>query len=75
MDKAKLAPSIVIAIGMVLSSLIISISMGKLGDDIVAAGIHSRQISLRHANNGAPIRISLDDDSVVQIKTEPSAED
>jgi hypothetical protein len=69
MDKSKLAPSIIIAVGLIVSSLTLSYSMNKLGEDVVAAGIHSRNVSLSHTNNGSPLRIKLDDDSVVQPKT------
>ena len=70
MDKAKFAPSIIIAVGLIVSSLILSYSMNKLGDDIIDAGIYSRKVSLEHANNGIPLRIKLDKDSVDQLKTD-----
>jgi hypothetical protein len=64
MDKSKLAPSMIIAVGLIVSSLIISYSMGKLGDDIRAAGIYSRKVDFP-----SMLRIQLDEDSVVQLKT------
>ena len=64
MDKSKLAPSIIISVGLIVSSLILSYSMSKLGEDIVTAGIHSRQVDFPNL-----FKIRLDEASVVQLKT------
>ena len=73
MDKQKLIPYIVLAVSLIVSSLILSFSMSKLGDDIIAAGIHSRKISLEHANNRGPLKIVLDDNSELKIKSNPDS--
>jgi hypothetical protein len=65
-----LKSAIIIAVAMIVSSLILSYSMRKLGRDIFAAGIHISRISLENANNGGPLRIVLDAKSAVQIKPE-----
>ncbi len=68
MDKTKLVSSVIIAVSLIISSLILSHSMGKLGADIKDAGIYSRKISLEHANNQGPLKILLDDDSEVRLR-------
>ena len=65
----NLKSSIVIAVALIVSSMTLSYSIGKLGDDIIDAGIHSRQISLQHASNRGPLRILLDGTSTTQIQT------
>ena len=67
MDKSKLIPSIIIAVSLIVSSLILLHGMSKLGADIKDAGIYSRKISLEHANNRGPLKILLDDDSEVRL--------
>ena len=72
MNKSKLEPSILVAIFLIVSSLILSYSMGNLGEDIIAAGIYSNsiKISLSHANNGAPLRILLEKRSEINLGAE-----
>ena len=66
MDKSKLIPSIIVAVSLIVYSLILTHGISKLGDDIIDAGIHSRKISLEHANNRGPLKILLDDDSGIR---------
>ena len=68
MDKNKLISSVIIAVSLIISSLILSHSMSKLGVDIKDAGIYYRKISLEHANNRGPLKILLDDDSEVRLR-------
>jgi hypothetical protein len=44
--------------------------MSKLGVDIKDAGLYSKQISLQHQNNRGPLKILLDDDSEVRLRTD-----
>ena len=69
MDKSKLIPAAILAVSLIISSLLLSFSMSNLGDDIIAAGIHSRKMSLSHENNGSPLRIVVDKRSEIQMKT------
>ena len=75
METPKLTPSIIVAAALVVSSLIMSYGMSQLGADIIAAGIHSRQLSVKNTNNAGPLRIILDDDSEVQLNTAPQSID
>jgi len=70
MDKSKVVSSLIIAVSLIISSLILSHGMSKLGVDIKDAGIYSRQISLQHQNNRGPLKILLDDDSEVRLRTD-----
>lgn len=70
MEKPNLTPSIILAVAMIVSSLILCYSMSKLGDDVVAAGIHSRKISLQNANSTGPLKVVLDDRSELHVESD-----
>ena len=67
MNKPNLNPVIVLAVALIISSLILSFSMKELGKDIVAAGVHSRKISISQQNGTGPFRILLDDNSKIEV--------
>ncbi|MCO6042916.1 hypothetical protein NG895_03250 [Aeoliella sp. ICT_H6.2] len=60
MENPSLTPAIIIAVAMIVSSLILCYSMSKLGGDVVAAGIHSRKISLDNTHNTGPFRVVVE---------------
>ena len=67
MDKNKLVSSVIIAVSLIVSSLILSHRLNKLGDEIRDAGIYSGNAGkLRNAHN-RPLRIILVDDSEAQL--------
>lgn len=70
MEKPNLTPAIIISAALIVSSLILSYSMFRLGDDIVAAGIYSRKISLSSASGTSGVRVILDDKSQLKIESE-----
>lgn len=70
MEKPSLAPSIIIAVALVASSLMLSYSLFQLGDDVIAAGIYSRKISLQNANGTGGLRVVLDEKSELKIESE-----
>ena len=70
MEKPNLTPSVIVAAALVVSSLILSYSLSKLGDDEIAAGIHSRKVSLDNTTNTGPFRVVLDKKSELKIESE-----
>lgn len=58
MDKSKVVSSVIIAVSLIISSLILSYGMSKLGVDIKDAGIYSANVKLQ---NNRPLRITIDD--------------
>lgn len=74
MQRTSLVPSTIVATALIVSSLILLYGMHRLGANIVAAGIHSRKISVEHsASYGRPIRVVLDEDSELQLHTDDRA--
>ena len=68
MDKSKLLPSVVISLALIISSIILSFGMNKLGLKIMDAGIYSANVKLRNDNNRA-LRIIIDDDSEIRLQS------
>jgi hypothetical protein len=68
MDKNKLVPSVIIAVSLIISSLILSHSMSKLGVNIVDAGIYSGNAGELENKYNQPLRIILDDGSEVRLR-------
>jgi len=66
MDKTRLLPSVILSLSLIMSSIILSFGMNKLGDKIMNAGIYSREIELANDNNRA-LRIILDDASELRL--------
>ena len=60
MDKSKLVSSVIIAVSLIISSIILSHGMSKLGVDIKDAGIYSGNVKLQNDNN-RPLKIIIED--------------
>jgi hypothetical protein len=75
MDKTKLAASIIVSISLIISSLILAYGMAKLGESIETAGAVSNDLSLSYKQYGHPIRVVLDDDSQLRLKTDQDPND
>ena len=67
MDKNKLVSSVIIAVSLIISSLILSHGMSKLGVNIVDAGIYSGNAGKLRNDQNRPLRIILDDGSEVRL--------
>jgi len=72
MEKGRLLPSLIVSLALLGSSIILWHGMHTLGNKVINAGIYSSNVSL---NRGRPLRIVLDKDSELQLRSSQEPDD